>query len=150
MGLIYLDSCLAIYSVERHATYGPLVDDALAALPADERLVSSPLALLECLVKPIRIGARPIEARYRRFFAALAMLELDEAVFERAAHLRAQTPSLKTPDAIHLAAAQRHGCEALWTNDDRFAAAADGYVVNVLAPRGRRGRRTRSAESAGY
>lgn len=133
MGVIYLDSCLAIYSVEGNAVFGPRVDAAVADLPMDTVVASSSLALMECLVGPLRRRDARLERGYRSFFAPLEMLELDDAVFERAARLRAQTPSLKTPDAIHLAAAQQHGCEALWTNDDRFVAAADGFAVNITA-----------------
>lgn len=39
---------------------------------------------------------------------------------------------LNTVDALHLATAQFAGCEALWTNDDRFVNASDGRAVNVL------------------
>jgi len=39
---------------------------------------------------------------------------------------------LKTSDALHLATAQRHGCIALWTNDDRLASAAHRLAVNLL------------------
>ena len=56
---------------------------------------------------------------------------LPEAVFLQAARARAQF-GLKTPDAIHLAAAQHHRCAALWTNDDRLAQAAHG-VQQLLA-----------------
>ena len=41
---------------------------------------------------------------------------------------------LKTPDALHLAAALHHGCTEFWTNDDRLRAAAGALAVNVLAP----------------
>lgn len=50
----------------------------------------------------------------------------------QAAHLRAHF-GLKTPDALHLAAAQHHRCQALWTNDERLSKAGHGLAVNVLA-----------------
>jgi hypothetical protein len=36
----------------------------------------------------------------------------------------------------HLATAQFHNCEALWTHDARLATASHGLAVNVLAPTG--------------
>ena len=41
---------------------------------------------------------------------------------------------LRTPDALHLACAQHHRCEALWTNDDRLASASHGLARNILPP----------------
>ncbi|MCL2781473.1 MAG: PIN domain-containing protein [Actinomycetia bacterium] len=133
MGLIYLDSCLVIYLLEWHPSFGPRVAAALAANSGTE-FASSPLALMECLVKPMADGDRLGEARYRDFFGSLVMLGLDVVVFEQAARLRAARAGLRTPDAIHLAAARQHGCQALWTGDDRLVAASDGFVVNVTAP----------------
>ena len=43
-----------------------------------------------------------------------------------------RSSSLRTPDALHLAAAQVHGCSALWTNDSRLAVAGRGLAVDVL------------------
>ncbi len=40
---------------------------------------------------------------------------------------------VKTPDALHLAAAINAGCDQFWTNDDRLAKAAEGHieVINI-------------------
>jgi predicted nucleic acid-binding protein len=40
---------------------------------------------------------------------------------------------LKPPDALHLACAQHHGCDELWTNDERLTRAGHGMVRNVLS-----------------
>ena len=61
-----------------------------------------------------------MQARFEGFFAAVAQLPNDEAVFRRAAELRARL-GVKTPDALHLATAERYGCVQFWTNDDRLA-----------------------------
>ncbi|MBC7648600.1 MAG: type II toxin-antitoxin system VapC family toxin, partial [Vitreoscilla sp.] len=52
-------------------------------------------------------------------------------IFLQAAMLRARF-GLKTPDALHLACAQHHGCTALWTNDERLAQAGHGLARSVL------------------
>jgi uncharacterized protein len=131
MGLIYLDSCLLIYAIEHHPTFASRVIDALASEPPD-RFAISPLTALECLVKPMRTGDIAMQGRYRSALAQLQELPVPTPVFLQAAQLRAHF-GLKTPDALHLACAQHHGCEALWTNDDRLARAGHGLARNILA-----------------
>ena len=52
-------------------------------------------------------------------------------IYLEAAELRARF-GLRTPDALHLACAQHHRCDALWTNDGRFGRASGGLARNVL------------------
>ena len=130
MGLIYVDACLLIYAFEDHPRHGAAVRERLAAAAADS-LAISPLVQLECLVGPMRAGNLVLQRYYEDGLRQLVNLPLPEAVFLQAARARAQF-GLKTPDAIHLAAAQHHRCAALWTNDDRLAQAAHGLAVNVL------------------
>jgi len=87
---------------------------------------------MECLVAPIRRGDFALQRQYEGWFDRFVQLEMPAAVFSQATLLRARF-GLKTPDALHLACAQHHGCEALWTNDDRLARAGHGLVCNVLA-----------------
>jgi predicted nucleic acid-binding protein len=126
--VIYLDSCLVIYAVEDTGARGDAVRRLLAR---DEVFAVSPLVRLECLVAPMRRGDLDIEDRYRAVLDMFRQVDLDLAVFERGARLRAST-GMKTPDALHVAAAQLHGCDALWTNDDRLTAASRGFAVGVL------------------
>ncbi|MCM3533692.1 PIN domain-containing protein [Cellulosimicrobium funkei] len=127
--MIYLDTCLVIYLVE-DAERGPHVRELLAR-HGHEEFAISPLVRLECLVGPLRSGDPELEDRYRGALDLFVELSLDTAAFERAARLRASS-SLRTPDALHLAAAQVHGCSALWTNDSRLAVAGRGLAVDVL------------------
>jgi predicted nucleic acid-binding protein len=39
--------------------------------------------------------------------------------------------ALRTSDAPHLSCAQHHGCQALWTNDERLTRASHGLAVKV-------------------
>lgn len=129
-GRIYLDTCVLLYAVESADARGDVVRDRLARTPSS--LVVSPLVAMEALVGPIRSGDIEIRDRYVAVLGLLDVVELPMPVFLRAAELRAST-GLRTPDALHLAAAQVHGCAALWTNDDRLAAASRGLALNVLA-----------------
>jgi predicted nucleic acid-binding protein len=83
-------------------------------------------------VQPFRDGDLVRRRIYEGVFANLRLLAMDETVWLAAAQLRARF-NLRTPDALHLACAQTHGCEALWTNDDRLVAAGLGLAVNLLS-----------------
>ena len=132
MGLIYLDTCLLIYATERDPVFGERTLAALAAKP-DARFAISPLVKLECLVKPIKNGDLVLQRHYEAATAQLVQLLFPEEVFLAAAQLRARF-NLRTSDALHLACAQHHRCDALWTNDDRLAEAGHGLARNVLRP----------------
>ena len=53
--MIYLDSCLLIYAIEKDAVFGDKVIDAIDSAE-DEEFAISPLVKLECLVKPLETG----------------------------------------------------------------------------------------------
>lgn len=129
MGLIYLDSCLLIYLFEQHSVFGPKVRKAMSR-EAPERFAISPLVKFECLVGPMRDGNLVLQRYYETGLAQLVQLPMPEMVFLQAAQLRARF-GLKTPDALHLAAAQHHACTELWTNDERLNKAAHGLARNV-------------------
>ncbi len=131
MGLIYLDTCLLIYAIENHPVWAPRVREAMTGAQG-KRFAISHLITMECLVSPLRSGNFLMQRRYEEGLRAFEHLSLPEPVFLHAAQLRARF-ALKTPDALHLACAQHHGCEALWTNDERLAQAAHGLALNVMA-----------------
>ena len=124
--MIYFDSCIAIYYLEQHPRWHDAVKRIVAGAAPGSICISS-LVKAECLVKPMRTGNLPLQSKYFLFFAAIKSLEMPDDVYIAAARLRAQF-NLKLPDALHLACAQRHGCEALWTNDARLDAAAGGMA----------------------
>jgi uncharacterized protein len=130
VGLIYIDACLVIYLAERHSRWGGLVAAAMAQ-ETDATFGISPLAKCECLVGPIKRGDLVLQRTYMELFEHFALLDMPSPVFVQAAHLRAHF-GLKTPDALHLACAQHHRCELLWTNDDRLAQASHGLARNIL------------------
>lgn len=130
MGLIYLDTCLLIYAIENHPALAGRLQTRFASMPP-EVFAISPLVKHECLVKPLRDGDLRLAKRYEVGLGQLVLLEMSERVFMDAARLRAQH-GLTTPDALHLACALVHGCDALWTNDERLTKAGHGLAVNVL------------------
>ena len=127
--MIYLDSCILIYAVEDDGQRGVSVRQRLAGEP-DAVFAISPLVTLECLVGPLRVENQFLQDHYEQAFEQFRRLRLGKEEFIRAAQLRARY-GLKTPDALHLAAAQLSGCDQLWTKDTRLAGASQGLAVNV-------------------
>lgn len=128
--MIYLDSCIVIYAVEDEGERGRVVRQALADL-VDVDLVISPLVVMECITGPLKNGDLGLADYYRSRLAKAIRAPFGEDVFVRAAELRARH-ALSTPDALHLAAAQKAECTALWTNDRRLERAAHGLAVVVI------------------
>jgi len=68
---------------------------------------------------------------YKEHFREFEILPLGPEVYTLAAELRAHH-RLRTPDALHAAAAIRHGCEEIWTGDRRLAAIEDRIRLRVF------------------
>lgn len=131
---VYLDACVAIYFVEQHPMYFPLllrrmVVTAPAVAPA---MVVSELCRLECRTKPLRDSDASLLDRFDRFFGTggLHWAAMDRPVFDMATRLRARH-GLKTPDALHLAAALCAGCDEFWTHDQRLQRAAQDQIAVI-------------------
>lgn len=134
MRRVYLDACVAVYYVERQPVLFPRVAAALFPATGDSPIpIYSDLTRLECRVLPLRRQDQALLARYDAFFALrdCERVPLDAAVFDLATELRAQH-GLKTPDALHLAAAIHGGCDELWTRDLRLARAASERIAMVV------------------
>ena len=132
-GLVYLDASGLIYSVERVEPYRTLLRPMWQeAQDGSLTIVSSPILVIEALVKPLRDGNMEIELQYRELFASNAVRLLDASyqVFEDAARLPADT-GLKTPDALHAATTLRASCALFITNDTDFRR-VQGLPVVVL------------------
>ena len=102
-GLIYLDASCLIYSVERVEPYRTLLEPMWEqAQNGNLTVVSSPVLVLETLVKPLQDGNSEIESQYRELFGANAvrLLEASYSVFEDAARVRAETATLSTPQQL--------------------------------------------------
>lgn len=93
-GLVYLDASVLIYSVERVEPYRTLLEPMWRQTQDGElAIVSSPIIVIETLVKPLQDGNIEIEMQYRELFesSAVRLLDVPYAVFEEAARLRAAT-----------------------------------------------------------
>lgn len=132
-GLVYIDANALIYSVERVEPYRTLLEPMWQEAQDDNlTIVSSPVLVVEALVKPLRDRNTEIELQYRDLFAsnAVRLLGASYPVFEDAALLRAET-GLAIPDAIHAVTALRSGCALFVTNDTDFRS-VQGLPIVVL------------------
>ncbi len=132
-GQVYIDANTLIYSVERVEPYRTLLEPMWQeAQDGNLTIVSSPVLMVEAMVKPIRDGNREIELQYRELFEtnAVKLLDASNAVFEYASRIRAET-GLETPDALHASTALRAGCALFITNDTDFRR-VDGLPIVVL------------------
>jgi predicted nucleic acid-binding protein len=122
-GPLGLDTVVFIYFIEENAAFLPLVEPIFSGIDAGRwEGVTSTVTLLETLVVPYRTGNLALAERYEALITRsrnLRAVELDRALLRAAAQLRA-THSLKTPDAIQVAAALSAGCGTFITNDRRL------------------------------
>ena len=126
---VYFDTCVVIYKVERVAPWAGRID----ALWAEHQpvIVVSDLVRMEALVLPLRKKDLRLRGDFEKVFDGIEVVGLPAAVFDLAAQLRAER-ALKPVDALHAACAIHHGCEELWTNDDRLAALAGRLRTRVV------------------
>lgn len=104
---VYLDTNPIIYLTEGNAAFKKSIAGLFKVIDAaDAQLVTSELALTEVLVRPLRHNDTALVEAYERLFDTLLDARpVSREVLLLAAHLRAETASLKTPDAIHVATA---------------------------------------------
>lgn len=124
MSRIFLDACIVIYLVEGRSTE----QKQLISLLAGKQIVGSELVRMESRIKPLRKLRQDLLAIYDAYFQSCEMVTFDRPLFDLASQLRVDH-RLKTPDALHLAAAMRGHCDQFWTNDDHLAKAAGTHLA---------------------
>ena len=134
MARVYLDSCIVIYLHEATVDIQTAIRDRLIPASGDRPIPHiSDLTRLECRVQPLRRGDVSLLADYDRFFflPEVRRLPLSTEAVDLATELRARH-GLRTPDALHLAAALVGGCEQFWTNDTRLARVQAEIAIEVI------------------
>lgn len=116
---VYLDTNPIIYLTEGNAAFKASITNLFAEFErAEARLITSELTLTEALVLPLRQGDVELVAVYERLFDELIeALPVSREVLIMAARLRADTSTLRTPDAIHLATAMLANADAFLSSD---------------------------------
>jgi predicted nucleic acid-binding protein len=130
-----LDTAAFIYFIEENETFLPLVASIFEDVENGRReIVTSSLTLLEVLVVPLRSGNLALADRYDALLSrsrGLKLVDIGRDQLRLAAQLRAVHSSVRTPDALQLAAALSAGCGAFVTND-RHLPAVPGLRVLQL------------------
>jgi uncharacterized protein len=126
---VYLDSSALVKLVVQEPESAAL----LRYLRRRPRRVSSALARVE-VVRAVHPQGAAAVTRARRVLERTSLLRLDDLLLDAAAEL--DGPSLRSLDAIHLAAAQAFGAEleGVVTYDVRMAEAATGLDLRVASP----------------
>ncbi len=119
-GPVAIDTTVFIYFIEQHPAFVDLAREIFFDIAAGRiTAVTSAVTLLEVLVAPYRVGDASLAERYEALLTrsrGIQLLEIDRTQLRAAAHLRA-IHSLKTPDALQVAAALSTRCTAFVTND---------------------------------
>jgi len=136
--LVAIDTNIFIYYLQKDKL--PAYHRAL--LPAFRNMengefqgVTSVLTLTEILTLPQKLGRKYIVKHYYlllKNFPNLSLFPITEAVALRAAEMRGKW-GLKTPDALHIAAAVEAGAKAFFTNDRSLGKIADTLDVVYLS-----------------
>jgi predicted nucleic acid-binding protein len=126
MAAIYLDTCMIIGLIEGDTNQKTILKSLLPL----HQIYSTELARLEARLLAVRQNNETALQQFDRFFTVCEMIDLNRAVFELATTLRAES-QLKTPDALHLAAAIQSGCSEFWTNDKQLVKAAGKRLMVV-------------------
>lgn len=128
---VYIDTAVAIYSVEWNPEYFELLQPLWLKFQAKEvELVSSELILMETLVIPLRNEDELLINAYEELLLSepMQLIPISQSILRQAANLRANT-NLKTPDAIHAATALSVNCDFFITNDLGFRNLSNLSVV---------------------
>ena len=135
MASVYLDACCFIYLVEGTPRWRTEVEARLNALAQSIAAVflTSDLTRLECRTKPLREKNADLLRKYDRLLASreLTVLSISRSVVERATELRAKYATLKTPDALHLAAALVARADRFVTGDKSLGVCSE-ISVEIL------------------
>ncbi len=112
MQAVYLDTCMVIGLIEGDSEQRI----ALKKYLSGTTVFSSELVRLEARLLAVRENNSSQLKLYDNFFSVCNFVDLNRSVFDLATTLRAEN-NLKTPDALHLAAAIESNCSELCTND---------------------------------
>lgn len=136
-GPVALDTVCFIYFIEERVPYVDFLQPLFDEVAQGRReAATSALTLLEVLVVPYRAGDVLLAERYEALLTrsrGLRMVDLDHRQLRAAAQLRSVHPTLRTPDALQIAAALSASCGTLVTNDRRYPTVPGLEIVQLDA-----------------
>jgi predicted nucleic acid-binding protein len=117
---LYVETAPLIYYVEENPAFIAKMDAIMEAVEETPiEAVSSVITLTEVLTQPLKLGNAKLVQEYRDILlnsGDFHLLPITSQIANAAADLRARY-NLRTPDALHIAAAIDAGCETFLTND---------------------------------
>lgn len=129
--IIYLDTCIFIYTVESDPNYWSLIQPLWEKLQDKKiRIISSELTLMEVLIFPIKNNDNQLVNDYKLFLnsSGIELKPINQSILIQSAKLRSKI-KLKTPDAIHFATALSAKCDIFITNDLAFRKLSDLSII---------------------
>lgn len=119
--LLLLDTAPIIYWLEDHSEFAPRFHPLFDAhRNGDLRFAVTAITLTEVLIGPLQSNDEALARRYRTILESWQVVELDTAIAESAARLRANL-RLKLPAAVQAASALAVNADALVTHDRDFS-----------------------------
>ena len=117
---VCIDTAPFIYFIEKHPKYMRVIRPVFAHIDTGQiQAITSTITLLEVLVHPYRKKDKALAERYQNILlnsSGLTTLEISHEISKSAASLRASY-SIRTPDAIQIAAGLAQTATSFLTND---------------------------------
>jgi predicted nucleic acid-binding protein len=135
--LVYLDSNVFVAAFEHEGAHSDHAWWILDAIEGGEiRGGTSEITLAELLVKPIERGATDLASAYDTMIVSgpgFEVLPVRRDILVSAAGIRATRPSVKLPDALHLASARALNC-GVFISDDLRLKVPEGMRLLAVTP----------------
>jgi predicted nucleic acid-binding protein len=133
-----LDTNIFIFALEAYPEYVSALTSLFAAIDDGKiKAVTSELTLAEVLIKPMMDNNADLQKVYKetlRSSEVFSVMPVNRQILIEAARLRAESETLRLPDAIHLATARVHHCTFFLTNDKRRGTLPDFQIVILSEP----------------
>jgi len=132
---LYCDTTVFIAALEGEREPADQLEDLFeAAAGRQVSLVTSALSLAETLVRPLEMKNGKLVAAYTILLSndrkgQVETIDIDRNILLQAAFVRVRKKSVKLPDAIHIATAERAGCAKILTHERRWAGATCVPIV---------------------
>lgn len=133
---VFIDTAPIIYYIEAHEEYGPLIKDVISLFQSGKRpIFTSVITVTEVLPVPVSLKDEELAKKFVSFLKRgenINLLEISSNIAEYAGRLRGKYDSLRTMDALQLAAAVHAGADSFLTNDVKLKQVKEEIDVIVL------------------
>ncbi len=129
--LLLVDTAPIVYVLEDHPNFASIFRPIFELHEAGQvRLAITTITLAEVLTGPLAVADEALAERYRATLKSWFVVDLDAAIAESAARLRA-TLKLKLGDAVQAASALAIDADALVTHDRDFSRLRSLRVIGI-------------------